>query len=300
MQPQVTKPDGQRLRELLSRMPFKERWKPVAQEMNWVITGRRNPTDHKKSLPDYCYAIFDVYRRTIFKNLPTQEQAMLVLDQKRLAKCKSVREIKKCLRIDWRFLGRVEGIGMRGLRFFEFEAREKLKSDGLLDLQPEQERRVLGLMFGNDWWWKKLTILFLRPGRFVRTLAMSIWAVFYKIKVMRFSQLGDLAYQWSPEAPAEFSAGIDEGQRGFMDKDGQLVGESPRANIYEFLLLVWPEIKEMQKSNPPITRNDFNEWVKPFAKDGTVSINDLDQLLDVCDDIHLKFAGRGRPRNKAA
>ena len=225
---------------------------------------------------------------------------MLVINQKRLAKCKSAKEMKKYLRIDWRLLGRVQGIGMRGVRFFELEAREKLKSEGLLDLKPEQEKKVLRMMFGNDWWSKTLVKLVLRPGRLVSALARRIWAAFYKIKMTHFSKLGRLAYQWSAEAPAEFSAGIAEGQLGLLDKDGQLVGETSRANIYEFLLLIWPEIKEMQESNPPTTRSDFNEWVKPFAKDGTVSINDLDQLLDVCDDIHLKFAGRGRPRNKAA
>jgi hypothetical protein len=47
-----------------------------------------------------------------------------------------------------------------------------------------------------------------------------------------------------------------------------------------------------------MTRTDFDKWIQPFAQCGLVSIRDLDQLLDVCDGIGLKFKGRGAPRKK--
>ena len=101
---------------------------------------------------------------------------------------------------------------------------------------------------------------------------------------------------------AEFSAGASEGMTGFLDEAGELVGETSRAvTSLLSLLMAWPEIKEMQAAEPPITRMDFHEWAKPFARCGIVSIslNDPGQLLDVCDDIHLKFAERGAPKKLA-
>ena len=57
------------LRKLLLERSFMERWEPVAQEMGWVIGGRPNASQHQQILPDYCYHIFDLYSRTIFKTL---------------------------------------------------------------------------------------------------------------------------------------------------------------------------------------------------------------------------------------
>jgi hypothetical protein len=53
----------------------------------------------------------------------------------------------------------------------------------------------------------------------------------------------------------------------------------------------------MQQSGDK-TRKNFCDWIQPFASGGLVSIRDLDQLLDVCDDIGLKLKGRGAPRKK--
>jgi hypothetical protein len=240
-----------------------------------------------------------VYRRTVFKNYPTSEETVQLTDKERYFKSKSIEEMKQYIQINWRLYGRVNGIGIRGVRFFEFEAIEKLKREGLLDLKREEEKEALRVTFGDDTQLHKLTRLILRPGRRVKEEVGKLLAAFFRMWILCFSHGGKIAYRWGPEAMAEFSAGVTEGMTSFLDADGQLVGETSRANIYKFLLMAWPEIKELQESNPPITRNDFNEWVKPFARCGFVSINDLDQLLDVCDDIHLKFAGRGAPRKKA-
>jgi hypothetical protein len=56
-----------KLRKMLQRASFMERWDPVAKELHWVIGGRQNEEQHHKILPDYCYQILDLYRRTIFK-----------------------------------------------------------------------------------------------------------------------------------------------------------------------------------------------------------------------------------------
>jgi hypothetical protein len=49
------------IRDFLDRMSFEDRWKPVAEEMQWVMGGSKNPKEHKKILPDYCYPILDAY-----------------------------------------------------------------------------------------------------------------------------------------------------------------------------------------------------------------------------------------------
>lgn len=90
------------------------------------------------------------------------------------------------------------------------------------------------------------------------------------------------AYLWSPEAMPEFYTGMVEGMRGLLDENDRLVGESPRANVYNFLLLAWPEIKEMLDSNPRKTITDLHDWMMPYMRIGVVNLVDLDYLRDVC------------------
>ncbi len=63
-------PDLKQRNTAEATVAFEDRWKPVAEEMQWVIGGYKYPAQHKKILPDYCYPILDAYRRTVFKNLP--------------------------------------------------------------------------------------------------------------------------------------------------------------------------------------------------------------------------------------
>src|ERR1022692_5208 len=70
--------DRELIQEFLGRMAFDDRWKPVAEELQWVLGGRKNPKVHKKLLPGYCYEILDVWRRTLFKNFPTYEDTIRV------------------------------------------------------------------------------------------------------------------------------------------------------------------------------------------------------------------------------
>jgi hypothetical protein len=95
-----------------------------------------------------------------------------------------------------------------------------------------------------------------------------------------FTGGGRLAYKWGHEAMAEFTAGVAEGMTGFMDIDCQLVGETRRANNYEFLLMAWPEIKEMQEANPPITRNGFYEWVPDLTRHIPVTYSVIEEIVE--------------------
>ena len=77
-----------------------------------------------------------------------------------------------------------------------------------------------------------------------------------------------------------------------MDDDANLAGESTRSNDYQFMLLAWPEIKEMLDKWPLPTKTDVFNWTKPYTKAGLCSFIDIDQFRDFCEDIKLKFAGR--------
>lgn len=273
------------LDDLLGRMPFEDRWKPVIEELKWVIGGCKNPAEHHKLLPDYCYEILDVWRRTLFKNLPSLDDALFVT---RNADGKSVKE----LRIDWRCLGRAISIGERGLQFFDTEAIPQLKTDGLLDLEPEKEKKALRMIFGDHWLKQRVFKLLVRPHPCLKKLVEKCRNLYFQVKIFGFSKWGRLAYRAGPKALAEFKAGVAEGQVGFLDGNGQLVGESNRARNYEFMLLVWPEIKEMLQRDPLPTRTEVFDWTKPYTKADLCSFIDIDQFRDFCEDIKLKFAGR--------
>ena len=94
-----------------------------------------------------------------------------------------------------------------------------------------------------------------------------------------------LAYEWSPEAMRQFHEGVAEGTNSFLDENGQLAGESPRAGIYGFLLMIWPDIKAMLESTPRKTLTDLHKWMEPFMRVGVVNLVDLDYLRDVCAPI---------------
>jgi hypothetical protein len=277
------------IHELLSRMSFEDRWKPVADEMRWVMHGCQNPTEHKKILPDYCYPILDVWRRTLFKNFPGMEDIIYVSKKAGAVNGKNAKQI---VRMDWRCMGRVVSIGERGVQFYDLELIPMLKSDGLLDLNADDEKKVMAMVFGNRWLKPKLAKLLIHPHRFVKNFVEKCRSIYFKIKILEFSKWGRLAYQAGPKAVAEFKAGLAEGQMGFLNNDSQLVGESNGLNNYQFLLLAWPEIKEMLEREPLPTRTDVFNWTRPYTKAGLCSFIDIDQFRDVCERIKLKFAGR--------
>src|SRR5271170_7702446 len=43
-----------KVRDMLLRKSFAERWEPLCKEMGWVVKGRQNEAEHQMILPDYC------------------------------------------------------------------------------------------------------------------------------------------------------------------------------------------------------------------------------------------------------
>jgi len=271
--------DLETYRELLRRKPFLERVLPVGWEMFRYFKAREFHSDeYEKPLPAYCYNIFAIYRRTYFKAFPAFDEIISITDKERMATARGIEETKQVLKIDWRLLGKLIGIGTRGLRFFDLEISGFLKKEGLLDLTPKEEKDVVEMMFGK------------RPMKFVKAFLKSqnIDNAFRQIKEFQRARSkgtlnwNELAYQWGPEAMAEFSAGMGEGHLGVLDENGEMAGESNRANIYNFFLLTWPEIKEMLEAKPRKTMTDLHKWMMPFMRHDVVTFVDLDYLRDVC------------------
>jgi len=176
--------------------------------------------------------------------------------------------------VNWRPLGRMIGVALRCLRFGECE------TDQVLNLTPGQEKEIAQL-------------LVIQPE-----VDVTFWNNCVTRVESAFAEWNQRAFQFSPTAFADLSAGISEGMRGFMDESGGFTGESNRAGMYWFLLLARPEISQMQRACPPVTRTDFAAWLEPFARAGIVGSADLDQIREVCKDIGLKFKKPGAPRKR--
>jgi hypothetical protein len=253
-----TTPQQDSLAQFFSRMPFLERAGPVLAEMSRILNAGTGECEAGPPLPEYCHNILAIFRRTYFKHFPAF--ADLVTNQPGQA-----------VQVDWRLLGKMIGIGLRCLRFGECEVEHSAA------LAPGREQELLRSFLGghpleqDETYWNEVT--------------QKINAAFFN--------WNQAAFQWGPRAMAELNAGVAEGLSKFINDSGQFAGESNRAGVYWFLLLVWPEISQMQRARPAKTRSDFAVWLEPFARAGIVSVGDLDQIRDVCDDLGLKFAGRG-------
>jgi hypothetical protein len=271
--------DRDLFRKLLLKRPFLERWLAVLFEQLRMYRAGEAP--HGKLLPDYCYNIFAIYRRTYFRVVPILKDTVSVTDKERLAGCQSIEEAKQVVKIDWRNLGKTAGYLTRGIRFFDLEVDKFVEGCGLSNLSPEEQNEVTKMLFGDYFCQRiknfiKSQTIGTKTGK-IRKFLMELFGMTGPLP-----DLAPLAYQWSPEAMAEFNAGMAEGMAGLFDEKGQLAGESNRANIYNFLLLAWPEIKEMQESSPRKTLTDLYHWMKPFMRLGVLSDIDLDTFRDVC------------------
>jgi len=287
-----------KFRKMLFQKSYMERWEPVSKELKWVISGRPNEEQHPKILPDYCYNIFELYKRTTFKGFVPISEAIIIKDKERAATCKTIREAKEIMTIDWEKLGQVFSIGERGMMFFENEAEEKLKQDGLLDLTPKQDDEIYKLVFGDRWTEKrKAEVQAQEPAKPLEEILVARLFGIEATMKKAVPEWHQKALEWDAEAVTKFHAGVAKGSEGFLDKNGDLKGERKikLKETYELLLIAWPEIEEMLKANPPKTRNDLWEWLLPFSYACWIEIHDLEQLNRLCAAIQLKLKEPGAP-----
>jgi len=275
--------DKQALKELFYQMPFLQRGQPLLAEMMWVLARRPNPGQHEKILQNYCYNIFDVFMRTSLKGFPSLAETVQVLDQAGLASAKTIAEIKTCLRIHWKNLGRLFGLASRCFRYGELEAEASLERDTPGHSTPERDDELFKVVAGQQWLDENRSQL---AGKSFNTVAVEklnqrIGPQFPKVMEAEL-MFQKLAYEWGPMAMQEFNEGMAEGLTILLDKDGELAGESGRSGIYFFLLVVWPEIKAMLESNPKKTLTDLHEWMQPFMRVGVTAYIEIETLRDVC------------------
>jgi hypothetical protein len=288
-----------KLRKMLLHESFAERWEPVSNELKWIINGRPNEDQHQKILPEYCYNIFELYKRTTFKTYAPISEVIQIKDKDRAATCTTIEEARQIMTIDWDKLGSVFAMGDRGLMFFENDVEQKLKQDGLSDLTPEQHDEIYKLFIGDRWLKKRIAeIQALEPDKSLEEIIEKRLTAMEERTKKAVPEWHQKAREWEPEAVTKLHGGVAKGWDGFLDKNGELKGEKKITlkNTYEFLLIAWPEIEEMLKAKPPKTRNQLWDWLRPFSYARWIEIEDLEQLNRLCNQIKLKLKKPGAPR----
>jgi hypothetical protein len=260
--------------ELLKRKSLDDRLLPILGELLWMVQGCKDADQQKRTLPDYCYNILRVLQKVHFRVLPDVA-----------AFGPNVTEI------DWEGVGRMVGAAMRCLQFGSAELEKIAPRELWCGAKTPDASEIASAKLPKDN--LESALMPGSPDASEKQIQESLEKFCAGINSCQ-----QFAFNSGPGAMARLIEGIQKGLNGFLDESGQLAAEHPRDNIYWFLLLVWPEIQEMQQSAVQKTRKDFADWIEPFAAAGWVSIRDLGQLLDVCDDIGLKFKGRGAPRKK--
>jgi hypothetical protein len=275
------------IRAMFKRRSFAERWEPVVREQFWVMQGRPDEGSHRRLLPDYCYPILELQRRTVLKAFPDVREIIRPRDGRPIPKCKTVQELEQFATFDWEKFGAMIGIAQRGAQFFEQEAAGKAAEAGLDKLTKEEQP-----LFASAAWLAKVVEQFPKAKQRRAVKASSKKS---RGKGVRWE---DEAYQCGPKALSAFKTGSARGVVSFLDAEGNLAGERrlKKANTYELLLVAWPEVSEMISANPPKRMEDLWNWLTPFSYAGWIEIDDLDQLVSLCRSIKLKLKKPGAPR----
>jgi hypothetical protein len=287
-----------KMKKMLLLKSFMERWEPVQKETLWVINGRKGAKHHKKLLPDYCYHILDLHRRTLYKLFTPISDVISIKNKKKALKAKTVKDAKKAMTIEWEKLGAVFEMGERCIRFYENEFENKLRRDGLLSLKKKAENEIYRLVFGNAWIEKRIAeIQATDPKAPLEEIIAKRCAALDNTTKMAIPEWHQKAGEWEAGAVPKFHRGVTKGSEGFLDKNGEFHGEKKLKlkRTYEMLLLAWPEINEMLRAKPPKTRNHLWEWLQPFSYARWIEIEDLEQLNRLCNEIKLRLKKPGAP-----
>jgi len=249
--------------EALHRALFHARGKPI------------EPAVISKAMPEWCHNIADKLVLTVLKG---------VLDMDPQGKF----EARNC--------GRMVGVLLRGVIYFAKEVPAELKRDGLLDLSPEKEQKLESMVDMS-------AILAFASKKFDQPIAnedelMNIGSAELERRVeqqttMLFSVGRYLLNRPIAEQHA-FLCGVPEGFILFLNKDGGYTGQRRRTELYLLLLMLWPEITEMQKADPPKTCKFLLDWLEKGAAKQLV--DDEKQFYGLCGEIGLVMGPPGHPR----
>ena len=217
-------------------------------------------------------------------------------------------------KFDARSYGRLVGVLMRGIVHFGKEVPAQLKRDGLLDLDPEKEKK-LESMFDIPAILAFVSAKLQRPisnndeliqaGTEELERRVDVQAEFL-LTVSRYLLNRPVAEQH------EFLCGIPEGFILFLNNDGGYTGQRQRTELYLLLLMYWPEITEMQKAQPPKTCKFLLDWLEKqegkevaddedrLKQEPKKLVDDAKQFYGLCGEIGLVMGPPGHPHKSAA
>ena len=193
--------------------------------------------------------------------------------------------------------GQMVGLLLRMALFYWKETSAIWEREGLNRLTPEQKEKLEKLtgweaiflhaskMAGRPITTKSQARRFLMKqlNRFVWRTAKTTWTLI------------NYTLHQPVEDVLQFLTGIPEGFKCYLRTDGEFAKRGKRTEVFLVLLTYWPEIQEMQQSQPPLTRPFLLQWLE---KQEGKTLSDDKKFSELCDDIGLDMCPPGHPFNQ--
>jgi len=191
--------------------------------------------------------------------------------------------------------GQMVGLLIRAVFFFWKDVRSLSQRDGLDTLTQEQKKK-LEKVAG---WEVAMAQASQLAGRPIKTKAQL--AKFWSCRLSEFVSrtvkaawnLSKYALQQPAEDVFQFFSGVPEGFKCFLSTDGEFAKTGRRTEIFFMLLIYWPEIEEMRRTQPPVTRKFLLKWLE--KQEGKTLCESEFIFNGICDDIGLDMAPPGHP-----
>lgn len=232
------------------------------------------PSPPDAELPEWMHRLVDRLRGTVFKAAlaPMPEPGV----------------------VNWRCVGRMAGILVRGQSWWTRDAELVLKKEGLGDLTEEEGDKIWTGAGMEDLRPFLLQVL-KRGAEDKSTTEELVTAAFEKWMTgleLQKDAVVRLANNETAANQDEFWKGFSEGFTLLFDAHGGLAGDKGRTQILLILLTYWVEIEEMRRAGK--SRRHLHDCVD--AELGQQLTGDLPRFRAICDDIGLVMKSPGRPR----
>jgi hypothetical protein len=193
--------------------------------------------------------------------------------------------------------GQMVGLLIRAVLFFWKDIQSQSRRDGLDRLTPGQKKKrdkAAG-------WEVAMAQASQLAGRPIKTKAQlaTFWTGRLRQFVSRSVKAGWRLTKYALQQPAEevfqFLSGVPEGFKCFLRTDGEFAKTGKRTEMFFTLLIYWPEIEEMRRAQPPVTRKFLLNWLQ--KQEGKTLCESEFIFYSICDDIGLDMAPPGHPFN---
>jgi hypothetical protein len=236
------------------------------------------PTRYVHTYPLWAHNIADELTKTVFKGVVSMAPKNNQANEENASKC-----------------GQMLGLLIRMGYFYLREIPAQLERDGLNKLTAEQNQK-LEKMSGLELMIPEVSELAGRPitskeevlnfqrRRAVRFAFQQIRNHWRTVKFIMNRPLGEIS---------AFLSGIPKGFKAFLNDKGEFAKKGKRTEIFLLLLMWWPEIEEMRRSQPAKTRLDLLNWLE--KQEGRQLVTDPKIFFAICDDIDLDMTTPGHP-----